>query len=62
MIGPADASMEDAQRRPQRGIATAGELDSLIELGGENAGSENFRATECSVRGFWKAYRAAMGF
>jgi len=65
MIGPAGyVSMEDGAVGGfvQRGIASASEVDSVIELGGENAGSENFRATEASVRGFWKAYRTHMGF
>jgi anthranilate 1,2-dioxygenase large subunit len=30
-------------------------------MGGSTAESSESRATETSVRGFWKAYRAAMG-
>lgn len=65
LIGPAGyVSMEDGAVGGfvQRGIASAGSLDSVIALGGDNAGSESFRATEASVRGFWKAYRKYMGF
>jgi hypothetical protein len=30
-------------------------------MGGVEAASQDTRATESSVRGFWKAYRALMG-
>ncbi|MNY83070.1 Terephthalate 1,2-dioxygenase, terminal oxygenase component subunit alpha 1 [compost metagenome] len=45
----------------QRGIAGAGNLDAVVEMGGEHEGSSEGRATETSVRGFWKAYRKLMG-
>ena len=35
---------------------------SVIEMGGSTAESQETRATEASVRGFWKAYRRHMGF
>ena len=37
---------------------TAGEG---AEMGGDAAGSSEGRATETSVRGFWKAWRSYMG-
>jgi hypothetical protein len=30
-------------------------------MGGSDASSQTYRATESSVRGFWKKYRALMG-
>jgi len=36
-------------------------MESVIELGGFEATTQDFRATESSIRGFWKAYRAYMG-
>ena len=35
---------------------------SVINMGGEGAESQDTRATEAAVRGFWKAYRRYMGF
>jgi hypothetical protein len=46
----------------QRGIASAGEQVSVIEMGGDTTESQATRATEASVRGFWKAYRQRMGY
>ncbi len=45
----------------QRGIAGAPGLEAVIEMGGDGAASSEGRATEASVRGFWKAYRQHMG-
>ena len=45
----------------QRGTATAAGEESVVEMGGERAESQDTRATEASVRGFWKAWRACMG-
>jgi terephthalate 1,2-dioxygenase oxygenase component alpha subunit len=33
----------------------------VVEMGGDESGSSEGRATETSVRGFWKAYRHHMG-
>jgi anthranilate 1,2-dioxygenase large subunit/terephthalate 1,2-dioxygenase oxygenase component alpha subunit len=46
----------------QRGIAAAGGQESVVEMGGAGAESQATRATEASVRGFWKAYRHHMGY
>jgi anthranilate 1,2-dioxygenase large subunit/terephthalate 1,2-dioxygenase oxygenase component alpha subunit len=46
----------------QRGIVTAGGEQAVVEMGGSGTSNEGTRATEASVRGFWKAYRAHMGF
>lgn len=65
LVGPAGfVSMEDGcvGGFVQRGIASAGEQVSVIEMGGSGAESQATRATESSVRGFWKAYRRYMGY
>ncbi len=64
LIGPAGfISMEDGAVGGfvQRGIAGAGGLQGVLEMGGADAVSGEGRATETSVRGFWKAYRQHMG-
>jgi hypothetical protein len=45
----------------QRGIASADSEQSVVEMGGASAETAETRATEASVRGFWKAWRAHMG-
>jgi anthranilate 1,2-dioxygenase large subunit/terephthalate 1,2-dioxygenase oxygenase component alpha subunit len=64
LVGPAGyVSMEDGcvGGFVQRGAAAAaGEL-SVVSMGGDGAESQETRATEASVRGFWKAYRRLMG-
>jgi phenylpropionate dioxygenase-like ring-hydroxylating dioxygenase large terminal subunit len=65
LVGPAGfVSMEDGcvGGFVQRGIAAAGEKISVVEMGGDQAESQATRATESSVRGFWKAYRRYMGY
>ena len=65
LVGPAGfVSMEDGcvGGFVQRGIASAGEQVSVIEMGGDTTESQATRATEASVRGFWKAYRERMGY
>ena len=64
LVGPAGfISMEDGAVGGfvQRGIAGAHGLDAVIEMGGDTVASGEGRATETSVRGFWKAYRQHMG-
>lgn len=64
LIGPAGyISMEDGAVGGfvQRGIAGAADHASVIEMGGDEIASTEGRATEASVRGFWKAYRQYMG-
>jgi len=64
LVGPAGfISMEDGAVGGfvQRGIAGAQGLEAVIEMGGDEAASSEGRATETSVRGFWKAYRRHMG-
>jgi phenylpropionate dioxygenase-like ring-hydroxylating dioxygenase large terminal subunit len=64
LVGPAGfISMEDGAVGGfvQRGIAGARGLEAVIEMGGDDVGSSEGRATETSVRGFWKAYRYHMG-
>jgi anthranilate 1,2-dioxygenase large subunit/terephthalate 1,2-dioxygenase oxygenase component alpha subunit len=63
LVGPAGyVSMEDGcvGGFVQRGAAAAGEAESVVAMGGDGAESQETRATEASVRGFWKAYRRLM--
>lgn len=63
LVGPAGfISMEDGAVGGfvQRGIAGASDLDAVVEMGGDAVGSSEGRATETSIRGFWKAYRHHM--
>ncbi|GAA5232931.1 aromatic ring-hydroxylating dioxygenase subunit alpha [Verticiella sediminum] len=63
LIGPAGfISMEDGAVGGfvQRGIAGARQEQAVVEMGGAEAESSEGRATEASVRGFWKAYRQMM--
>ena len=65
LVGPAGfVSMEDGcvGGFVQRGIAAAGDKVSVVEMGGNQAESQATRATESSVRGFWKAYRRHMDY
>jgi anthranilate 1,2-dioxygenase large subunit/terephthalate 1,2-dioxygenase oxygenase component alpha subunit len=65
LVGPAGfVSMEDGcvGGFVQRGAAAAPEVLSVLEMGGDAAVSQDTRATEASVRGFWKAYRRHMGY
>lgn len=65
LVGPAGyISMEDGcvGGFVQRAISGSEDLDSVVMMGGEGAESQTTRATESSIRGFWKAYRAAMDF
>ena len=62
-MGPAGfVSMEDGAVGGfvQRGTAAAANQQSIVEMGGALAESQDTRATEASVRGFWKAWRACM--
>ncbi len=45
----------------QRGIAATENQQAVVEMGGDSTASSASRATETSVRGFWKAYRALIG-
>jgi len=65
LVGPAGfISMEDGciGGFVQRGTAAAADEVSVIEMGGSTTESQATRATEASVRGFWKAYRRYMGY
>ena len=63
LVGPAGfISMEDGAVGGfvQRGIAGAHGEAAILEMGGDQAASSEGRATEASVRGFWKAWRHHM--
>jgi phenylpropionate dioxygenase-like ring-hydroxylating dioxygenase large terminal subunit len=65
LVGPAGyVSMEDGcvGGFVQRGVAAASDELSVVNMGGDGAESQDTRATEASVRGFWKAYRRHMGY
>src|SRR5215468_9306975 len=65
LVGPAGfISMEDGcvGNFVQRGTLAAADQVSVINMGGSTAESQETRATEASVRGFWKAYRRHMGY
>jgi len=65
LVGPAGfVSMEDGcvGGFVQRGIAAAGTQESVVAMGGGGTASDATRATEASVRGFWKSYRNHMGY
>ena len=64
LVGPAGfVSMEDGAIGGfvERGAAGAAGLAGVLEMGGAGWESQRGRATEASVRGFWKAWRAVMG-
>jgi anthranilate 1,2-dioxygenase large subunit/terephthalate 1,2-dioxygenase oxygenase component alpha subunit len=64
LAGPAGyVSMEDGAVGGfvQRGVAAAEGERAVLEMGGTEAIAEGTRATEASVRGFWKCYRSHMG-
>jgi phenylpropionate dioxygenase-like ring-hydroxylating dioxygenase large terminal subunit len=64
LVGPAGyVSMEDGAVGGfvQRGIAAAADELSVVEMGGAATETDETRATEASVRAFWKAYRMHMG-
>jgi anthranilate 1,2-dioxygenase large subunit/terephthalate 1,2-dioxygenase oxygenase component alpha subunit len=64
LVGPAGfISMEDGAvgNFVQRGIAGAEDQQAIVEMGGDGVASSEGRATETSVRGFWKAWRHHMG-
>ena len=63
LVGPAGyVSMEDGAVGGfvQRGIAAAGDERAVVEMGGAGTKRQDTRATEASVRGFWKCYRTHM--
>ena len=65
LVGPAGyVSMEDGcvGGFVQRGVAAAAEVLSVVNMGGDGTESQATRATEVSVRGFWRAYRRYMGY
>ncbi len=64
LVGPAGfVSMEDGcvGGFVQRGVAAASDQFSVMQMGGDATRTDTTRATEASVRGFWKAYRTHMG-
>jgi phenylpropionate dioxygenase-like ring-hydroxylating dioxygenase large terminal subunit len=63
LAGPAGfVSMEDGciGNFVERGAAAAAEGVSLLEMGGAGTESQDTRATETAIRGFWKTWRTIM--
>ena len=47
----------------QRGTKGSEDYNSFMEMGGrDDESSENSRATEAAIRGFWTGYRRIMEF
>lgn len=64
LVGPAGlVSMEDGcvGGFVQRGTAGAEDDRAVVQMGGDTTAGGDTRATEASVRGFWKAWRSHMG-
>jgi phenylpropionate dioxygenase-like ring-hydroxylating dioxygenase large terminal subunit len=64
LAGPAGfVSMEDGciGNFVERGAAAAPDGVSLLEMGGAGTESQDTRATETAIRGFWKMWRGIMG-
>ena len=64
LIGPSGfVSMEDGAvgNFVQRGIRCAESDHAVVQMGGSGTETVEYRATETSVRGFWRAYRDLMG-
>jgi phenylpropionate dioxygenase-like ring-hydroxylating dioxygenase large terminal subunit len=64
LAGPAGfVSMEDGciGNFVERGAVAAPDGVSLLEMGGEGTESQETRATETAIRGFWKMWRGIMG-
>lgn len=64
LAGPAGfVSMEDGciGNFVERGAAVAANASSLMEMGGAGTESQDTRATETAIRGFWKLWRSMMG-
>lgn len=62
--GPAGyVSMEDGcvGGFVERGIATAWDQETILEMGGSSAESQPTRATEAAIRGFWGLWRQLAG-
>jgi phenylpropionate dioxygenase-like ring-hydroxylating dioxygenase large terminal subunit len=60
LVGPAGyISMEDGVVGGliQRVVEGAGDANEIVEMGGRDIGSQDTRATETPIRGFWKVYR-----
>lgn len=64
LVGPGGyISMEDGAVGGfiQRALPGAGDDASIVQMGGGEVGSQDTRATETAVRGFWQVYRRLMG-
>ncbi len=64
LIGPAGyVAMEDGfiGGFVQRALQYNDEGAGVVMMGGHEAESQTFKASESAIRGFWKHYRALMG-
>lgn len=63
LVGPAGyISLEDGAvgEFVQRSLGVAGDDLTIVEMGGRTVETQDTRATETSIRGFWKVYRELM--
>lgn len=64
LVGPAGfVSLEDGGigEQVQKGIVGSEEANAVLEMGGRDVQSQEYRVTETAIRGFWKRYRELMG-
>jgi hypothetical protein len=64
LAGPAGyVSMEDGciGGFVERGAAAANNQTSIVEMGGRGSESQDTRATEAAIRGFWRFWRGLVG-
>ncbi|HXZ02595.1 MAG TPA: aromatic ring-hydroxylating dioxygenase subunit alpha [Stellaceae bacterium] len=64
LVGPGGyISMEDGAVGGfiQRALPGAEDDAAIVQMGGDGVGSQDTRATETAVRGFWQVYRRHMG-
>jgi len=64
LAGPAYAAVfhgDIAGGFVERGAAAASGQTSIIEMGGSDTKSQDTRATEAAIRGFWRFWRGLMG-
>ena len=45
----------------ERGVAAALDQASIVEMGGRGAESQDTRATQAAIRGFWRFWRGQTG-
>ena len=65
LMGPSGfVSIDDGQimEFSQRGVETFPDHEGVVEMGGRTVQNEDHMVTEAAIRGFYRHYRAVMGF